>query len=187
MGYSPCGHKESDTTGWLTLSHTKLSQTPPVFSSAPLPSSGLGCPNPAPSVLPFPEVEQQSQKGYRICLCKEWQEMVLGSICFLNQLATSSPLLNATLLSLTDQVPCSRLSHRNNPKFGCFANFPTSDLVFTSNVSASNCRSAFTFCCCCFLSLLFMHFCFKKKSHMSFWILPDSNQLRSPDRRKKKP
>ena len=30
-------------------------------------------------------------------------------------------------------------------------------------------------------------FALKKKSHMSFWILPDSNQLRSPDRRKKNP
>lgn len=99
-----------------------------------------------------------------MCLCMEWGEMVLGSICFLSRLATCPPLL---------MLLCSHLQIR------C----PIPDLDTSSQLPLVQLLLSFQILL--LLPPLLCYLCFKK-SNMSFRMLPDSNQLKSPDGKKKK-
>lgn len=99
-----------------------------------------------------------------MCLCVEWGEMVLGSICFLSRLATCPPLL---------MLLCSHLQIR------C----PIPDLDTSSQLPLVQLLLSFQILL--LLPPLLCYLCFKK-SNMSFRMLPDSNQLKSPDGKKKK-
>lgn len=85
---------------------SKLLHTPAVFSTAPLPSTGPGRPQPSTLyvILFRDKAIFFSSVEWKATGCMEWWGVVLESVGFLNRLTTNPPLLNAALLSLSEKL-----------------------------------------------------------------------------------
>lgn len=103
-----CIHLAAHVLGATCLNSHHLNFHILLFSiQPPCGQQGLGCPSPAPSVLPFLEIKQQSSGGAQnVSLCGVGGDG-LGIYLLFKSTCNLSSSSDATLLSLTDQVPCS--------------------------------------------------------------------------------